>query len=304
MKKSLLVMLVLGTVYNVSAQNIYNSNGALTSDRTVTLGSYTLNFDSSTLFIDGSSSRVGIGTTSPSTKLEVSRAFGRSSLGTNNLDLASFVGTLNNLSLTDEQKLVVSARYYNGMGSGPSSRLQSYFNTTKKGFIEFGKSGISTTEPVALMFGFNETPAVQIYENGKVSIGNVTTPSGYKLFVEEGILTEKVKVALKTTTDWADYVFAPDYKLMPLEEVELFTKENKHLPNVPSAEEMVKNGLNVAEMDAKLLEKIEELTLYAIDQEKQADILNKELETVKAALTRQQNEIEELKTQLKILLEK
>ena len=98
---------------------------------------------------------------------------------------------------------------------------------------------------------------------------------GYRLLVKGGVMTEKVKVALASTGDWSDYVFEPDYKRLSLEEVERFVKENKHLPNVPSAEEMVKGGLDVAKTDAKLLEKIEELTLYVIE-------LNKEIQALKA----------------------
>jgi Bacterial shufflon protein, N-terminal constant region len=110
---------------------------------------------------------------------------------------------------------------------------------------------------------------------GKVKIGNVSVaPVGYKLFVEQGILTEKVKVAIKTTSNWADHVFASNYSLMPLKEVENFIKTNKHLPNIPSAKEMVEEGLDVATMNAKLLEKIEELTLHVIKQEKDIENLN------------------------------
>jgi len=99
---------------------------------------------------------------------------------------------------------------------------------------------------------------------------------GYNLLVKGGILTEKVKVALASTTDWADYVFEPSYKLMPLDEVESFTKENKHLPNVPSADEMAESGLDVAQTSKMFMEKIEELTLYMIE-------LNKEIEELKKA---------------------
>jgi len=94
------------------------------------------------------------------------------------------------------------------------------------------------------------------------------TPSGYNLFVSNGIITEKLKVAVKTTSEWADYVFSDKYKLMSLKEVEQFVKTNNHLPNVPSAQEVVEHGIDVARMDAKLLEKIEELTLYIIEQDK------------------------------------
>lgn len=116
-------------------------------------------------------------------------------------------------------------------------------------------------------------PAGIQYTGGKVLIGNVTAPGNYKLYVEQGIMSERVKVALKNTSYWADYVFAPDYKLMPLEEVEKFLASNQHLPNVPSADDVVKDGIDMATMDAKLLEKIEELTLYMIDLKKENEAL-------------------------------
>jgi hypothetical protein len=104
--------------------------------------------------------------------------------------------------------------------------------------------------------------------NGNNAV-QMTHPNGYKLYVKEGILTEKVKIALLYTSDWADYVFAPDYKLKSLTEVEKYIQKNKHLPGVPSAEEMVSNGLDVVKTDAILMAKIEELTLYMIELQKQ-----------------------------------
>lgn len=134
------------------------------------------------------------------------------------------------------------------------------------------------------------------YGTGKVLIGNPNlvgfkgTPGTYQLYVQGGILTEKVKVAVATTNDWADYVFANGYKLRSLKEVEKFVQQNKHLPNVPSAQEVVNEGIDMAKMDAKLLEKIEELTLYLIeldkknaDQEKKIAELSK---TIKALQTK------------------
>jgi len=137
--------------------------------------------------------------------------------------------------------------------------------------------------------------------NGKIYIGSSTsyptTTGNYKLFVEGGILTEKVKVALRNTANWADYVFADNYKLMPLKEVESFVKTNKHLPGVSSASEIVENGLDVAEMQSKHMEKIEELTLYIIEQDKKLDVQQQ-------AIEKQNSEIEILKAQLKVLIEK
>jgi hypothetical protein len=137
--------------------------------------------------------------------------------------------------------------------------------------------------------------------NGKIYLGATSvypsTTGNYKLFVEGGILTEKVKVALRSTSNWADYVFAKEYKLMPLKEVEQFVTINKHLPGISSASELVKNGLDVAEMQSKQMEKIEELTLYIIDQNKSLDLQNK-------AIEKNNKEIEDLKIQLKALIEK
>ncbi|MCR9065744.1 MAG: hypothetical protein NXI00_17365 [Cytophagales bacterium] len=99
--------------------------------------------------------------------------------------------------------------------------------------------------------------------------------ANYKLLVQGGILTEKVKVALASTGDWADYVFEKDYKLMDLVELEGFINNNKHLPNVPSAEGIVESGLDVGETSRMFMEKIEELTLYLIE-------MNKEIQSLKA----------------------
>jgi hypothetical protein len=124
-----------------------------------------------------------------------------------------------------------------------------------------------------------------VKNNGEVIIGDASCfldPNKYRLYVEKGILTERLKVALKCTADWADYVFEPGYQLKPLEEVEQFAKTNKHLPGVPSAEQLMKNGgVDVNEMLAKQMEKIEELTLYMIQVKKENKELRAEIETLK-----------------------
>ncbi|MBC7641120.1 MAG: TMF family protein, partial [Flavobacterium sp.] len=128
-----------------------------------------------------------------------------------------------------------------------------------------------------------ELPVTKLdVQNGAVRIGNTCTPVGYKLFVEQGILTEKVKVAVNCSLAWADYVFANDYKLQPLTEVEKFINKNKHLPNVPSASELEKEGLDLGKMQAKQMEKIEELTLYLIEMKKEIEILKSENKSLKS----------------------
>lgn len=127
--------------------------------------------------------------------------------------------------------------------------------------------------------------------NGKIYVGSTATypnvTGNYRLFVEGGIMTEKVKVALRSSANWADYVFEKDYSLMPLNKVEEYIATNKHLPGVASADELAKSGLDLAEMQAKHMQKIEELTLYIIEQNK--------------AIERNIKAIEELKSQVKVL---
>jgi len=76
---------------------------------------------------------------------------------------------------------------------------------------------------------------------------------------------------------WYDHVFYPDYNLRPLDELEQFIKENNHLPEIPSAKEVKENGLDLGDMQGKLLLKIEELTLYTIEQQKLIEALEKRL---------------------------
>ncbi|WP_418498846.1 hypothetical protein [Flagellimonas sp.] len=109
--------------------------------------------------------------------------------------------------------------------------------------------------------------------SGSVGIGTTNT-QGYMLAVAGNVVAEAVKVELQG--NWPDFVFEKEYDLIGLLETESFIKKYGHLPNVPSAEEVKQNGISLGEMDAKLLQKIEELTLHTIQQQK-------EIEDLKAA---------------------
>ncbi len=85
----------------------------------------------------------------------------------------------------------------------------------------------------------------------------------------------RAKSLLLENQNWADYVFEEDYELMPLDEVEMFIKEHKHLPGIPSSEEVLEEGIEVEKVNEILLKKIEELTLYVIDLEKKLSNLEK-----------------------------
>ena len=140
---------------------------------------------------------------------------------------------------------------------------------------------LGTSDNQPLVFRTNNAERMRLTNDGKATIGGATTTcadcSGYRLFVRDGIRTEKVKVDIAGANGWADYVFKSDYRLKSLEEVDRYIQENGHLPNIPSANEIVQNGLDLGAMDAKLLEKIEELTIYSIDLNEKNKVLTDEL---------------------------
>jgi hypothetical protein len=132
------------------------------------------------------------------------------------------------------------------------------------------------------MVGVNTAnPTAQLTVNGTTLIGDpaaVNLPTGYKLYVQTGILTEKVRVSVVNSGTWADYVFGDKYALPSLKDVSSYIKANKHLPGVPAAQEVEKNGVDMVEMDAILLKKVEELTLYILEQNKRIESLEKVIE--------------------------
>ncbi|MFT6384039.1 MAG: hypothetical protein ACJAQR_000864 [Bacteroidia bacterium] len=129
--------------------------------------------------------------------------------------------------------------------------------------------------------GTNSTDNLNIVTNGQTRIvvkgtdGNVgigtDKTTGYKLSVEGKIRAREVVINLDT---WADYVFADSFILMPIETLASYIKAEKHLPGIPSEKEVVEEGLSLAAMQVSMMQKIEELTLYIIQLQKQIDDLN------------------------------
>jgi hypothetical protein len=117
-----------------------------------------------------------------------------------------------------------------------------------------------------------------LYSNGVLSLHG---DNGIESFRVEGsglVRCRKIKVDTQT---WPDYVFEKDYHLMPLKELEEYIQTNKHLPNIPCQEQVLKDGVELGEMNVKLLEKIEELTRYLIEQNKELKVLKEEVNQLK-----------------------
>lgn len=123
-----------------------------------------------------------------------------------------------------------------------------------------------------IILGTNNAVRMIITNTGSVGIG--TTSPSYSLAVNGSIGCKELTV---TSAGWADFVFQDNYKLPPLEAVEAFISENKHLPGIPSEKEVLSKGVNVGDMNTKLLQKIEELTLYMIELKKENDVLKSQM---------------------------
>ncbi len=125
-------------------------------------------------------------------------------------------------------------------------------------------------------YGTTVAPLLLNARGGNVGIG--TTTPDYKLDVNGTVRAKEIVVNLN---EGADFVFEEDYALRPLKEVREFIQTNKHLPEIPSAANMVENGLDMGEFQIKLLQKIEELTLYIIEQDKRLELQQAEIEKLK-----------------------
>lgn len=146
-----------------------------------------------------------------------------------------------------------------------SANDAAWIGTTSNSGIEVGTNNICSFyigNGQNVFFGFNKSNATAIKDALKTK---------YRVFVDKGILSEDYAIAPKST--WSDYVFSKDYSLRDISEVENYIEEYNHLPDVPSAADVAENGYSQHDMNSILLQKIEELTLYIIQQKKEIEYL-------------------------------
>ena len=305
-------------------KNFYHNTGIMRTDGIFHVG------PSGDRLVVNSNGNVGIGTTTPSAKLEVNGGdvkisnYSPNLILQRNTDVGGFIqgiqtklydgtnnwffGNLNSnswiVSKGDYQNPKMTILENGNVGFGDANPLTKfvirdagqalYFIANHKLVGTFPGTPEATTMTITssgnlagnLALATGNTEIMRITTNGKVGIG--TTNPDEKLTVKGKIHAEEIKVDLAVP---ADYVFQKyytgkselksGYAMPTLAEIESFTKENHHLPNVPSAKEIQQNGLPLGEMSNVLLQKIEELTLYAIEQDKKAALQQQELERLK-----------------------
>ncbi|MBN3034543.1 MAG: hypothetical protein JW861_03090 [Bacteroidales bacterium] len=186
------------------------------------------------------SGNIGIGTSSPSSTLHVNGG-----LKVEYLSLLNGVQLTNDADITGADQIIGynDLRFYGDNGTMPDMFIS-----------PDGKVGIGNTAPQALLHVSGVLKAQSLdLDNMTVQVMTVTD----KLWAGEIEVTE--------ISEWKDMVFDPDYQLMPLDELQNYIEANGHLPGVPAESEVMANGINLAEMNALLLQKIEELTLYVLE---------------------------------------
>lgn len=207
---------------------------------------------------------LGIGTSSPQSMLDVR----------GNVTATGFMLTNNNAGLNDNVlRSTFGANQFDVIGTyngwDPNGVFIAGYNSSSASPVTKAAQKVYIGSPFS---GTNNYMCVN-FVSGNVGIGVVNPSATYKLAVEGVVGARKVIV---TQASWSDYVFDPGYRLPSLDSVSRYVKANRHLPDVPSADSVAANGLDLGGNQSQLLKKIEELTLYVISLQKQVDELKAE----------------------------
>ena len=215
--------------------------------------------------------KLGIGTVNPICPLDIIQT------GDNYIPLNT--PTANQVGIWAQNSVNGFGWMMNGEGVGELKEMTTPILSFKSGRIAIGNINVSELTSSHQLFVERGITTAEMNATGHVMIGDIsnlpTTPE-HKLYVENGITTEEVKVKLKEV--WSDYVFNEDYELISLESLQEFITTHKHLPEVPDANQVQKDGIELGQMNALLLKKIEELTLYIINQQKQINDIQLKLD--------------------------
>ncbi len=248
-----------------------------------------LSFDNSLgnkidFFYSSDAARYGIGVQGSTLQLYSDLPASKTSIGYGNS--SSFIETFrieNNgaTTITNPASLatgVVTASYFraaNNTFTGGIKTIGTGTNTARMGFFTYAGAGSTSLREY-----------MSITDEGTIYMGQNITDfnkgAGYKLRVQGKIIAEELRVQLTST--WPDYVFAKDYKLPSLQSLEQYIAKNQHLPNVPAADEVQKSGIALGEMQTKMMEKIEELTLYILELNKKNEAITKQMEALQKEL--------------------
>ncbi len=145
---------------------------------------------------------------------------------------------------------------------------------------------LDQSEANELDWRYNGSTKMVLSTDGRLALGSETMATGYRLSVSGNIIAEEVRCQLKV--DWPDYVFSDSYHLMPLDHIEKSIKKDGHLPGIPAAAVIDEQGLDLGDMQVKMMEKIEELTLHLIEMNKRILQLEEENQGLKRSTSKTQ----------------
>jgi hypothetical protein len=240
-----------------------------------------------------SSGNVGIGTTSPSYTLTFGTANSTIS-GSTGMTIQETGDTYGAVSLSLQNRYGVNGAMFQNSGVDMVDfvfkGLSNQRNIRYENRSAYAPAG-SLTVPM-FEFGNPSSPTMVVADNGMavvqgtVGIGtsspcaNSYAPTNCKLSVAGAIQAQLVVV----NSGWSDYVFSPGYRLRPLNEVSAFIQANHHLPDIPSEAEVKEKGVDLGDMQAKLLAKVEELTLHMIQAEERSERLERQVQALEKQL--------------------
>jgi hypothetical protein len=250
MKKVILtLMLLLNFSLWLHAQWVTNPSGTITS----------------------TTNSIGIGTNNPSAALQIGN------FATSSSNRLVIPGTYNfeQVRLGQISNGNAALEFVNHTGAASSYGIR--FSVD----VDQGASGLNLQyAPSASSYEtLNYSTGLHLDLFGRVAIGTTVHPAGYKFAVAGNAIAESVTVKIQSA--WGDYVFDKNYALRSLPEVKTYIDQNHHLPEIPSAQEVAKDGLNLGEMNRLLVKKVEELTLYLIEMKAEIKALQNQNELLK-----------------------